>query len=488
MSDKPIPSTIHNDLPEIGTLRYTGSEARGPQNPLNLNGLGFGNRRQGLSSRLLQGIQFLVERKPSSSERPTEGMGVIRYNLPTPLYQYRMDRQRRRARMQAMLVPVAALVALAIGVPIAMQGKPPASAAKAPVAKPAPVQAAAPEPQTYRVAAGDTLGAIARRFKVSTKTLMLANGLTEKSVIGIGQELRIPLALAPSNPNGVAPAQPEDQQPAVMAPAVEPKPEVRKNPTTYVVRSGDTPSEIAERMGLKTATLLYANDLTERSTLRVGQELTVPPADGFYYTLRDGESLSHLAVRYGVSAQEIQNANGISDVRRLRKGQKLFIPGVLPKPEKRAEAEERTRFRKRDEFQTASRGLLGDLGRAVASKYLWPTVGRVSSYFGERGSRMHTGVDIPNRYGAPIRASRPGVVVAAGWNGDYGKTVDISHGNGVVTRYAHCSTILVTPGDKVDAGDTIAKVGATGRATGPHLHYEVRVHGRPVNPQKFHKH
>ena len=98
---------------------------------------------------------------------------------------------------------------------------------------------------------------------------------------------------------------------------------------------------------------------------------------------------------------------------------------------------------------------------------------------------MHTGLDIHGENGDPVRASADGTVTAAGWTGGYGRAVDIDHGNGLSTRYAHLSAIEVRVGQSVKSGQIVGKVGSTGRSTGPHLHYETRVRGEAVDPQKF---
>jgi len=98
---------------------------------------------------------------------------------------------------------------------------------------------------------------------------------------------------------------------------------------------------------------------------------------------------------------------------------------------------------------------------------------------------MHTGLDIHGEPGDPVRASADGTVTAAGWSGGYGRSVDIDHGNGLSTRYAHLSTIDVRIGQSVRTGQIVGKVGSTGRSTGPHLHYETRVKGEAIDPQKF---
>jgi len=102
-----------------------------------------------------------------------------------------------------------------------------------------------------------------------------------------------------------------------------------------------------------------------------------------------------------------------------------------------------------------------------------------------RALAMHTGVDLRSNMGEPVRATAAGKVVVAGWSGGYGKMVEIDHGNGLATRYGHLSTIEVTEGQTVHLYQVIGRVGSTGRSTGPHLHYETRVDGDAVDPQKF---
>ena len=128
-----------------------------------------------------------------------------------------------------------------------------------------------------------------------------------------------------------------------------------------------------------------------------------------------------------------------------------------------------------------------------ASNYpsIWPVNGTITSNFGYRGNPIgggtgyHEGLDIAVDYGTPVRATASGKVTMAGWVDGYGNLVEINHGGGFVTRYGHNSMLLVVVGQEVKTGDIIALAGSTGRSTGPHCHYEVRVNGTPTDPLLF---
>lgn len=122
---------------------------------------------------------------------------------------------------------------------------------------------------------------------------------------------------------------------------------------------------------------------------------------------------------------------------------------------------------------------------------LWPVVGILRSSFGVRSDpfsgegAFHTGIDLQTPTGTPVHVSGDGVVVSAGWSGHYGKLVVVDHGNRLDTYYAHLSQLMVIPGQEVRRGEVIALSGSSGHATGPHLHYEVRLSGTPVNPYRY---
>ena len=163
-----------------------------------------------------------------------------------------------------------------------------------------------------------------------------------------------------------------------------------------------------------------------------------------------------------------------------------FIPAKVPP---HADAFETHLFR----IATA-RAEMARLARTLAQvPYRKPVIGEVefTSGFGVRSDpflgrpAMHTGLDFRAAYGDLVRATANGVVTSATWSGGYGRMVEINHGNGLSTRYGHLSVISVRPGESVKIGQIIGEVGSTGRSTGPHLHYETRIDGEAVDPQKF---
>ncbi len=143
-------------------------------------------------------------------------------------------------------------------------------------------------------------------------------------------------------------------------------------------------------------------------------------------------------------------------------------------------------------FRSAADSLTAQFERMASTPSIMPTQGWLSSNFSRRRLhpllhvvRPHEGIDIRAAVGTPIEAPAAGTVVKAGWEKGYGRTVEIDHGYGIVTRYAHTSKILVRPGQRVQRGELIARVGRSGLAEAPHLHYEVHQRGRPVDPLRF---
>jgi murein DD-endopeptidase MepM/ murein hydrolase activator NlpD len=143
-------------------------------------------------------------------------------------------------------------------------------------------------------------------------------------------------------------------------------------------------------------------------------------------------------------------------------------------------------------FRVAADSLASHTDRLAATPSIMPTEGWLSSAFQAMRdhpilhvARPHEGIDVSAPSGSPIEAPAAGRVISAGWEQGYGNTLEIDHGYGITTRYAHASRILVHKGERVQRGQRVALVGNSGLATGPHLHYEVHVNGRPVNPLRY---
>lgn len=229
--------------------------------------------------------------------------------------------------------------------------------------------------------------------------------------------------------------------------------------TVHVVGRGETLSALAARYRVGVPTLASLNNLANPNLIQVGQRLLIPAADGFVYRVRAGDTLWGLSRTFGVPQQTITEANGLANPSRLRIGQTLVIPGGGQ--------------------PTAS-------AKTGTTAFIWPvTGGRLSSPFGPRRGRLHTGIDIAVPLGTPIRAAASGTVISAGWLGGYGRTVMVRHADGSVTLYAHASKLLVRRGQHVAQGQVIARVGSSGNSTGPHLHFEIIVESRPRDPMLY---
>jgi murein DD-endopeptidase MepM/ murein hydrolase activator NlpD len=234
---------------------------------------------------------------------------------------------------------------------------------------------------------------------------------------------------------------------------------------TYKVKSGDTLTGIASHFGVSMMTLWWANNLTSKDDLHLGQVLTIPPVTGLVLTVKASDTLSGLAARYKVDEQAILDANKLHDPN-LVVGQVLAIPGAVgkaipvPKPQV-SHASSGTR--------SSSRAPASYSGGA----FLWPVSGG-GNYISQYFHYGHYGLDIAADYGSPVRAAAGGTVIFAGWKGNGGGyQVWVAHGSGLYTTYNHMSAISVGSGQSVSQGQQVGRVGQSGHATGPHLHFEV---------------
>jgi len=210
--------------------------------------------------------------------------------------------------------------------------------------------------------------------------------------------------------------------------------------------------------------------------LAASAELHVEPdLVGATHVVKKGETIYRIARTYGVEPRDLMEVNDLTDPRLLRPGMEIFVPGalrpldvpplppgVVPEPEPEPIPSP----------APASRD--GTLH--------WPLKGVLYSRFGVRQGQRHDGIDISAPEGTPVLAAGGGVVVYTGRQSGYGAIVIVKHDGGLVTLYAHNSAVLVKEGERVEAGTPIARVGQSGRTTGPHLHFEVRDGTRPRNP------
>jgi murein DD-endopeptidase MepM/ murein hydrolase activator NlpD len=249
----------------------------------------------------------------------------------------------------------------------------------------------------------------------------------------------------------------------------------------HTVERGDSVFAIAKSASIKPDSLLWANyDVLNDSpdSIRPGQELNLPPTDGILYQWKDGDTLDKIATQYKAKVEDILNWPGnnidLTDPK-LKIGQLVMIPGG-------------SREFKPWVIVTYSVSKSGKSGGStcssgpVGSGWVWPAGEHWIS--GNDFYAGHPGIDIAASEGAPIYAAAAGVVVQAadGWNGGYGTTVVIDHGNGYTTRYGHLSQINVSICQGVGAGTVIGAAGNTGNSFGAHLHFEVHLNGAAINP------
>lgn len=232
--------------------------------------------------------------------------------------------------------------------------------------------------------------------------------------------------------------------------------------------------------------------------LVVGCGTRVPAArtssHGTYHRVQKGQTLWSIARAYSVDMQKLARANRLDDVDRLQVGQKLYIPGAArPRevasrcPCKPAKSSSNSVASHRSSLPSpASPTPPSEASLESQAEFIWPVEGTVTRTFRSRGKHRHDGIDISAPQGTSIRAAATGRVIYSDWGpGGYGRIVILRHDADVVTVYAHNQQNLVRVGQRVGQGDPVATVGNSGRASGYHLHFEVRRRTVPVSPFKF---
>lgn len=236
----------------------------------------------------------------------------------------------------------------------------------------------------------------------------------------------------------------------------------------YVVREGDTLSQIAEMFGVTPNTIRWANDISAKGTIQPGDQLVILPITGVKHIVAKGDTLASIAKKYKADTEEITQFNGLEKNAALAVGDEVIIPHgeiapVATNPAKPASGG----------VKPAAGG-----GPTYAGYYMRPVSGGVRT----QGIHGYNAVDIASSFGSAIYASAAGEVIISrgdGWNGGYGSYIVIKHNNGTQTLYSHLSGNYVSVGQQVAQGETIGAMGASGKATGTHLHFEIRGASNP---------
>lgn len=309
------------------------------------------------------------------------------------------------------------------------------------------------EPIVYTVKAGDNLWNISRKYGVSVEVITDVNNLRNKDLLTPGQKLEI------SAIGGGVSISNQKQEPTIV---------------TYTVVKGDNLWSISQRFDVKMTSIISVNNLKEISRLSIGQKLQlsitnmdIAKAEGYsqeaeaeeiIYYVKKGESLWSISRDYNVKLESIIAANSITDASRISTGQQLRIPNVPG-------------------------------SRSNISNFIWPVKGRITSPYGVRvlsgRKEFHSGIDIGAPTGTNIVAAESGMVSYAGYMRGFGNVIILSHNRGYSTVYGHNLVNKVKKGQYVKKGSIIGKVGRTGNASGSHLHFEVRLSGKPVNPLSY---
>jgi murein DD-endopeptidase MepM/ murein hydrolase activator NlpD len=272
--------------------------------------------------------------------------------------------------------------------------------------------------------------------------------------------------------------------------------------TTYVVQPGDTLSGIAQTFNITTGTVLAANDLSRSAVIQPGEQLIILPITSIPYTVKKGDTIESIAKAFNGDVTEIESQNNVDDTS-ISVGQTILIPNgeASVSPASASSAHASSGAKPKPKPKSSSKVLKGssaacgdtvpdadnpaepshDVGPegtcTQIAYYIAPL--QPGTYIQTQGIHGYNAVDLApyGGSGAPIMAAATGDVIVAragGWNGGYGSYVVINHANGSQTLYAHMSKVAAYDGEHVVQGQVIGYVGATGNATGPHVHFEIR--------------
>lgn len=262
----------------------------------------------------------------------------------------------------------------------------------------------------------------------------------------------------------------------------------RQKVQQYTVQEGDTLWDIARAVNIDQDQIVLSNPSLDPDRLSIGQVLNLS---------KEAPLITVTATRQVTLKEEIPCPVEVKRDKELLMGEEMVVRKGVPgerivtyriTTENGLEAERKVleqEILREPTSRVVARGYLTLASRSGVARLEKPCRGGIVSAFGMRGGRMHEGVDIAAGYGSPVVAAAGGTVGSTGWRGGYGNIIEIRHQGGLVTRYAHLSSINVHSGQQVKRGQLIGRVGATGHATGPHLHFEVIINGRLLNPANY---
>ncbi|MAZ56321.1 hypothetical protein CL653_00825 [bacterium] len=272
------------------------------------------------------------------------------------------------------------------------------------------------------------------------KILTAANAADPKAAIGGGDLLIVDGALVSHGQAGDDYVTPDSTQGEI---------------SLYIVREGDTLSQIAEMFDVTSNTILWANDLGGPTDIHPGDTLIILPIVGVQHVIKSGDTLTAIAKKYGGNEEEITGYNRIASLEDLSIGDTLVIPG--------------------GNMHTSSSSNVASVQSGSTSTNFVNPVG--GYYVRTQGVHGYNAVDLAAKLGTPILAAAGGEVIISkisGWNSGYGQYIVVRHGDGTQTLYAHLSKNAVGVGEYVGAGEVVGYMGSTGKSTGVHLHFEVR--------------
>jgi LysM repeat protein len=227
----------------------------------------------------------------------------------------------------------------------------------------------------------------------------------------------------------------------------------------YVVREGDTLLDISYMFDVTPNTIIWANDLERNPVLKKGQKLVILPISGIKYTVKKGDTIKGVVLRHKSDLDEVLKYNDLTLSSVIAVGDVIIIPDAEPTIDRLAKK------------------IIANVHDADGPFYPGYYIRPIDGGYKSQNLHGYNAVDIAASIGTPIKAAAAGTVISSvtgGWNGGYGNYVIISHSNGTQTLYAHNQKNFVKVGDRVEQDQIIARVGNTGKSTGPHVHFEIR--------------